>query len=364
MKLRISQLPKVPQNCLIFSSRILEDVHFNVNSQPSGPVIFLGSLMKTLLYKGKGTVQSSKFTTKIYISSPLPEIIQFQEALCTEEPRTSIIEIKSSSSIKISKQSFLLSERKTIIKLMESYQAKSCNILASISLAPKTSWFYNGCTICFTKVTQYFNPKTEELEEDNYSCVKCAKQITTTQPWFKLHIKATDITGSTSLILFDDVVIPLIKKFAYELLEQQVQFNREGETPQELLDLDGRCYVFKIMLKDDEKHNQSSSYKVISLIDVLDIIQSFSESDSTLNANDQERITVSGTSTGTSIGTSIQCENISSAIINIDNGADNVFNTATPTPTRKRSFPASKDVQQSTTKPKLMSKSQIKKEKK
>jgi len=39
---------------------------------------------------------------------------------------------------------------------------------------------------------------------------------------FKLFVKATHNTCSASLILFDDVVIPLIKKSAYELLEQQV----------------------------------------------------------------------------------------------------------------------------------------------
>lgn len=128
----------------------------------------------------------------------------------------------------------------------------SCNILASLSLDPKKSWFYIGCTTCFTKAAHYFNPETEEIETDKYSCQKCGKQITTTQPRFftfftfvhmllffsnlmyifmnhlyscrfKLHIKATDNTGSASFILFDDIVIPLIKKSAYELLEQQVQ---------------------------------------------------------------------------------------------------------------------------------------------
>ncbi|XP_020876692.1 uncharacterized protein LOC9310715 [Arabidopsis lyrata subsp. lyrata] len=102
--------------------KLAEDVYSNIKSQPSGPVVFLGSLMKTLLYQGKGTVQSSKFTTKAYINSPLPEILQFQEALCNEEPRLAITEIISSKSAHISKQSFHLSERKTIIELMETNQ--------------------------------------------------------------------------------------------------------------------------------------------------------------------------------------------------------------------------------------------------
>ncbi|EFH55622.1 hypothetical protein ARALYDRAFT_482140 [Arabidopsis lyrata subsp. lyrata] len=194
--------------------KLAEDVYSNIKSQPSGPVVFLGSLMKTLLYQGKGTVQSSKFTTKAYINSPLPEILQFQEA----------------------------------------------------------------------------------------------------------------------------------NKF--------------------LLDLDGRNYVFKIMVKDEAKYNQSSTYKVISLTDVPDVIQSFSESAYTLNAIEQEIITVSGNSVGTSIGTSTQAEINFVDMEKLDNNEDNAYNVSTPKPTTKRSLATSKDVQQSSTKPKLMSKAQIKKEKK
>ncbi|EFH41924.1 predicted protein [Arabidopsis lyrata subsp. lyrata] len=47
----------------------------------------------------------------------------------------------------------------------------------------------------------------------------------------------------------------------------------------------------------------------------------------------------------------------------LDNNEDNAYNVSTPKPTTKRSLATSKDVQQSSTKPKLMSKAQIKKEK-
>ncbi|XP_020887096.1 uncharacterized protein LOC110229996 [Arabidopsis lyrata subsp. lyrata] len=58
------------------------------------------------------------------------------------------------------------------------------------------------------------------------------------------------------------------------------------------------------MVKDAAKYNQSSTYRIISLTDVPDIIQSFSECASTLNAIEQEIITVSGSLIGSSIGTS------------------------------------------------------------
>ncbi|KAL9308511.1 putative nucleic acid-binding protein [Arabidopsis thaliana] len=168
---------------------------------------------------------------------------------------------------------------------------------------------------------------------------------------FKLFVKATHNTCSASLILFDDVVIPLIKKSAYELLEQQVLFNCFGETPQELLDLGGRNYVFKIMVKHEAKHNQSSTYKMISLTDVLNVIQSFFESASTLNAIEQEIITVSGNSVGTSIGTTTQAEINFVDVDNLDNNEDNAYYISTPKPITKRFLATSKHVQQSSTKP-------------
>lgn len=67
-----------------------------------------------------------------------------------------------------------------------------------------------------------------------------------------------------------------------------MQFNHSDGTPQELLDLDGRNYVFKIMIKDPTKFNQSFTYRVISLTDVPDIIQSFSECASTLVSKQSE----------------------------------------------------------------------------
>ncbi|CAH8278908.1 unnamed protein product [Arabidopsis lyrata] len=71
------------------------------------------------------------------------------------------------------------------------------------------------------------------------------------------------------------------------------------------------------------------------------------------NAIEQEIITVSGNSAEINF---VDVEKL-------DNNEDNAYNVSTPKPTTKRSLATSKDVQQSSTKPKLMSKAQIKKEK-
>ncbi|CAA0269953.1 unnamed protein product [Arabidopsis thaliana] len=105
------------------------------------------------------------------------------------------------------------------------------------------------------------------------------------------------------------------------------------------------------MVKHEAKHNQSSTYKMISLTDVLNVIQSFFESASTLNAIEQEIITVSGNSVGTSIGTTTQAEINFVDVDNLDNNEDNAYYISTPKPITKRFLATSKHVQQSSTKP-------------
>ncbi|KAF2616175.1 hypothetical protein F2Q70_00008706 [Brassica cretica] len=106
---------------------------------------------------------------------------------------------------------------------------------------------------CCGKATPYFNPVTEEIEANKYACDSCEKDETITSIRYKLQVKVADHTGSTSFLLFNREVIQLIHKSAYELLEQQVQFNRDDEIPQELLDLEGKKIVWVIRVKGTVK---------------------------------------------------------------------------------------------------------------
>ncbi|KAG2292905.1 hypothetical protein Bca52824_039574 [Brassica carinata] len=94
---------------------------------------------------------------------------------------------------------------------------------------------------------------------------------------YKLQVKVADHTGSTSFLLFDREVIQLIHKSAYELLEQQVQFNRENEIPQELMDLEGRKIVCVIRVKGTEKNFKQPSFNVVKLSDMPDVIHNFQD---------------------------------------------------------------------------------------
>ncbi|XP_033132031.1 uncharacterized protein LOC103828855 isoform X2 [Brassica rapa] len=185
--------------------------------------------------------------------------------------------VKPTSNKVVTVDDFPLSCFKTIDQLM-CIEESTCVMLASILAIQKAiPWFYVGCKGCCGKATPYFNPVTEEIEANKYACDSCEKEETITSIRYKLQVKVADHTGSTSFLLFDREVIQLIHKSAYELLEQQVQFNREDEIPQELLGLEGRKIVWVIRVKGTEKNFRQPSFNVVKLSDTPDVIHNFQD---------------------------------------------------------------------------------------
>ncbi|WZZ74525.1 hypothetical protein YC2023_085895 [Brassica napus] len=158
--------------------------------------------------------------------------------------------------------------RKTISQLLTSYEETRCCIYATIcALKIEAHWWYLGCPGCAKKVNPYLNPETEELEMDKLSCDGCETIVCSTKTRYQVHCKVLDHTGTTSFVMFDREVIQLIHKSAYELLEQQVQFNSENEFPRELLALEGREFVFIVNKPETSKNYTPSTFKVVNVTD-------------------------------------------------------------------------------------------------
>ncbi|VVB16202.1 unnamed protein product [Arabis nemorensis] len=69
------------------------------------------------------------------------------------------------------------------------------------------------------------------------------------------------------LLTSDEEVIQLINKSAYELLEQQVQFNRMSELPPELQALENRQFVFTVYKPSTTKNFRPTTFKVVKITD-------------------------------------------------------------------------------------------------
>ncbi|CAF1912224.1 unnamed protein product [Brassica napus] len=245
-----------------------EDVHSYVKNNKTGPVILLGSLMRTKKFNGKISVQNSRFSTKLFLNEDIDEISEFKKCMVNTDnlaPCTVTPMVKPTSNKVVTVDDFPLSCFKTIDQLM-CIEESTCVMFASILAIQKgIPWFYVGCKGCCGKATPYFNPVTEGIEANKYACDSCEKDETITSIRY------------TSFLLFDREVIQLIHKSAYELLEQQVQFNRENELPQELMDLEGRKIVWVIRVKGTEKNFRQPSFNVVKLSDTPDVIHNFQD---------------------------------------------------------------------------------------
>ncbi|VVB02623.1 unnamed protein product [Arabis nemorensis] len=161
---------------------------------------------------------------------------------------------------------YSLESRRTISRMLTSDEELTCSIYATIcALKIEIHWFYIGCTKCFKKVNQYFNPETEESEADKFTCDTCQKIVISTISRYQVHVKTKDETGTTSFLLFDKEVIQLINKLPYELLEQQVQFNRRSELPPEIQTLENRQFVFTIYKPSTTKNFRPTTFKVVKI---------------------------------------------------------------------------------------------------
>ncbi|KAL0761886.1 hypothetical protein Bca101_078036 [Brassica carinata] len=203
----------------------------------------------SFVFEGKLTIQSGKASTKLFINSDIAEINEFNEKMSKDVMSTtssgSLLTL--SNCTQVSSDHIPFDNRKTISQLLTSYEETRCCIYATIcALKIEAHWWYLGCPGCAKKVNPYLNPETEELEMDKLSCDGCETIVCSTKT---------------------REVIQLIHKSAYELLEQQVQFNSENEFPRELLALEGREFVFIVNKPETSKNYTPSTFKVVNVTD-------------------------------------------------------------------------------------------------
>ncbi|RID67018.1 hypothetical protein BRARA_D02124 [Brassica rapa] len=328
-----------------------EDLHSYVKNNKTGPVILLGSLMRTKRYNGKISVQNSRFSTKLFLNEDIDEISVFKKGMANADTLApfTVSPMPPPTRNKKDVESFPLSCWKTIDQITSTMEESTCVTFASIvAFQKECRWWYLGCKGCCSTAQPYFNPVTEQIEPNKYSCDTCEKDEITTILRYKVQVKVADHTGSTCFLLFDREVIQLIHKSAYELLEQQVQFNREGEIPQELMDLEGRKFAWIIRVKGTEKNYKQPSFNVIKLTDKPEVIHRFQDNVT------MEVATHSDLAISSSTCSAMQVENTSSE------ANDNDLPSSSPmTPTTKRQRSHNIDdegIQESSTKPKGTSK--------
>ncbi|KAF2612170.1 hypothetical protein F2Q70_00012097 [Brassica cretica] len=263
-----------------------EDLHSYVKNNKTGPVILLGSLMRTKRYNGWRVLIVWLRLRFLQWSHP-PEI-------------------------KKDVESFPLSCWKTIDQTASTMEESTCVTFASIvAFQKECRWWYVGCKGCCSTAQPYFNPVTEQIEANKYSCDTCEKDEITTILRYKVQVKVADHTGK-------------------------------------LMDLEGRKFAWIIRVKGTEKNYKQPSFKVFKLSDKHEVIHKFQDN-VTMEVTTHPDLAISS-----STCSAMQVENTSSEAN--DNDLPSCSHM-TPTTKRQRSHSIDDEgIQESSTKPKGTSK--------
>ncbi|KAF2578884.1 hypothetical protein F2Q68_00005196 [Brassica cretica] len=246
-----------------------EDLHSYVKNNKTGPVILLGSLTRTKRYNGKISVQNSRFSTKLFLNEDIDEISALKKGMA------------------------------------------SADSLAPFTVSPMVPPTRNKERRCCSTAQPYFNPVTEQIEANKYSCDTCEKDEITTILRYKVQVKVADHTGK-------------------------------------LMDLEGRKFAWIIRVKGTEKNYKQPSFKVFKLSDKHEVIHKFQDN-VTMEVTTHPDLAISS-----STCSAMQVENTSSEAN--DNDLPSCSHM-TPTTKRQRSHSIDDEgIQESSTKPKGTSK--------
>lgn len=135
-------------------------------------------------------------------------------------------------------------------------------------------WYYVSCKSCLKKAI----PK----DGDQMMCSRCEKIIDYPLMLFKIHIKVTDGTSSTTFVLFNMVSERLLDMSAKKILNNFSASQRD--VPIELEALVGKDLVFKLRLNHYNLRDGFANYTVIDIFNPKEYLEKAYESTKKLKA--------------------------------------------------------------------------------
>nr|XP_004516852.1 uncharacterized protein LOC101502235 [Cicer arietinum] len=136
------------------------------------------------------------------------------------------------------------------MKWESNVQERLFTICATINdIDYKFGWNYIGCENCLTKLTQ---------QRQQYYCPLCDMTSKYPAPRFKIQLRVSDETSTTTFTMFDKEAQKLLNTTATQLLEKLDNIER----PSTLQNLCNRKLIFEIRLSDKNLKEGSQTYTI------------------------------------------------------------------------------------------------------
>ncbi|KAM0865176.1 hypothetical protein ACQ4PT_043448 [Festuca glaucescens] len=207
---------------------------------------------------------SSNSATQVYINLPIPETMDVQNSICSQENNTKEVHIEEGH-LKGTMEEQMSYNRKTLQELNDiifnsSNQGRIFTVEAVIDeVNTRYSWYYISCSKDNCK-------KQLEKKTDHYYCSKCDRKAEA-KPRYKVKLEISDPTASASCVLFDKEAQQLINESAENMVVSSS--NESNELPRPIQAICGKMIIFQFRLTDYNFESCRPDY-TISKIFLLD----------------------------------------------------------------------------------------------
>ncbi|KAK9097112.1 hypothetical protein Sjap_022609 [Stephania japonica] len=235
------------QNAIETSSKFI-----NYKSSDSLVIVITSNNVKT--YRGELSLSSTN-ATKIYTSPDIKEIASFVKG----EPLTKEVQLirKENEIFDVKAETMTVKEVKHQRSTAKEYYV-ICKVKIT-SINSSGSWHYQTCHSHYVKL---------EKDGSKYYCSKCKGFVTTPHRRFKVHVRAEDNSGSTTLTLFDSIVKTIIgDDDGQRILDGLSSTYEKNVIPIELSQIVGRSFTFKLKLTDYNLIHGNENFTVSTICD-------------------------------------------------------------------------------------------------
>ncbi|KAL4557217.1 hypothetical protein LXL04_035390 [Taraxacum kok-saghyz] len=144
-------------------------------------------------------------------------------------------------------------------------QERVFTVLAKIvEIEERYGWCYVSCNQCIKKVVP---------TNGSFLCNTCNKECSYPIIRYKIHVRVTDESGTTTLVIFDQDAEKLLDASAKKFMNRLGTGN--NQIPAEISNLTGKSFVFKIKLTNYNLKDGFENYTVVKIFDTDKSVETY-----------------------------------------------------------------------------------------
>ncbi|GJZ25628.1 replication protein A 70 kDa DNA-binding subunit B [Tanacetum coccineum] len=245
-----------------------------------GHLDFVMILGKIKYWNNKPAIHNALFGTRIFINKDIQPLISFRKSYESQHGYNANefkIEVHNQDNHVVTPAEFMQGCLKKMVGMIRNIDPETyCVVYARVhSIQYESGWCYTGCKACNTKVTPIptKGASSSRNKKQLWHCKKHGETYAVVSR-FKIIVRIFDESGSAQVVIFDNNVYKMINLSAWEIMEEQ-GMNTDAYFPDDLNQIIGKQYMFKIKYTEFNHNNNSHIYRAEKVIEDVETINYF-----------------------------------------------------------------------------------------